>query len=349
MAGLSTRPAAPAVPPRPLRRGPGILGWLFRLLAFPLVVANFFLVGAGTGVIWKRLIPEPPEIVARLGDEPGKGVRIVEDNGVLKADVNTRKVRIDLARGWTVEQLAFQDTHALLYFTGPFFEEEGGTDYDAKVIGDLYFYGELIPASKESRGFADRRYFMAQTKRGNIRFGFGGWQEGDEDKYRVFIGGLGYLVNSYGPRPEYSDPYAGLKQRLHDAIPRERLIVGRAANDHLIVMKTPPRTREEAVRIAQAEGLEEAYYVDQGNKARFIVPSQINDRPRYNLPYMLRIAEKDHVWVSSQSVSPASAAAPEKPRRKKRRKRRVESPPPPPEPPAEAPAGEQVPSAGASP
>ncbi|MEB3203988.1 MAG: hypothetical protein VKP57_04755 [Candidatus Sericytochromatia bacterium] len=348
MAGLSTRPAAPSMPSRPARRGPGVLGWLLRILAVPLVAGNFFLVGAGAGVIWKRLIPEPPEIVARLADEPGKGVRIVEDNGVLKADVSTRKVRIDLARGWTVEQLAFQDTNALLYFTGPFFEEEGGTDYDAKVIGDLYFYGELIPASKESRGFANRRYFMAQTKRGNIRFGFGGWQDGDEDNYRVFIGGLGYLYNSYGPRPEYSDPYSGLKQRLHDAIPRERLIVGRAANDHLIVMKTPPRTREEAVRIAQNEGLEEAYYVDQGNKARFIVPSQINDRPRYNLPYMLRIAEKDHVWVASQSVSPGAAAgvAKERPKRKKRKRRRPADQAPPPPPPVDADGTGAAPPAG---
>lgn len=275
-----------------------------------------FLAGAGTGAIWSRLVPEAPDVLSLRNDEPG--IRIMEDKGVLVAKINPRSVRMDLARGWDQEQVAFQDSNALLYFTGPFFEEQrGGNDYDARAIGDLYFYGDLALASEASRAFADRRYYMALTRKRWAVFGFGGWKKGYDRKFRVFVGGLGFLYDDRGEKPAegYSDPYAGLKQKLHDAVPRERLIVGKDKKGYLIVLKTPPRTSSQAADIARDEGLLEAYYVDQGNKARFIAPGQIDDKPRFNLPYLLRVAEPDHPWVG-RSRQP-------EPRKRKKKRRPV--------------------------
>ncbi len=291
----------------------------FALLLGGLVVlvmgsAIGFLAGAGAGAIWTRLVPQAPDVLGLKNDEPG--IRVIDDAGVLVAQINPRSVRLDLARGWDQETSAFHDSRALLYFTGPFFEEQKGrNDYGARAIGDLYFYGELSPASDASRPFADRRYFMAITRRRRVDFGYGGWKRGYEGQYRVFVGGLGFLYDSKGdsPAPDYSDPYGTFKQRLHEAVPRERLIVGRNQRGQLIVLKTPPRTTQKASQIARAEGLLEAYYVDQGNKARFIVPGQIDDKPRYNLPYLLRVAERDQAWYPQPKPEPT---------RKKRKKRK---------------------------
>jgi len=258
-----------------------------------------FLAGAGTGAIWTRLVPQAPDVLGLKNDEPG--IRVMDDKGVLIAEINPRSVRLDLARGWDVEQAAFLDENALLYFTGPFFEEQKGhNNYEARAIGDLYFYGQLTLASAASRPFADRRYHFGITKRRRAQFGFGGWKRSYDRKFRVFVGGLGFLYDERGqtPHERYSDPYATFKQRLHEAVPRERLIVGRDKAGRLMVLKTPPRTTAKAAAIARDEGLIEAYYVDQGNKARFIVPGQIDDRPRHNLPYLLRVAERDHPWVT---------------------------------------------------
>jgi hypothetical protein len=273
-----------------------------------------FLAGAGTGAIWTRIVPQAPDILGLKNDEPG--IRVMDDKGVLIAKINPRSVRLDLARGWDVEQAAFHDENALLYFTGPFFEEQKGrNDYEAKAIGDLFFYGQLTPASEASRPFANRRYHFGITKRRRAQFGFGGWKRGYDRKFRVFVGGLGYLYDEKGdtPNEKYSDPYATFKQRLHEAVPRERLIVGRDKAGRLVVLKTPPRTTVKAAQIARDEGLLEAYYVDQGNKARFIVPGQIDDRPRYNLPYLLRVAERDQPWVATRARS-TRPRRPEKPR-----------------------------------
>ncbi len=283
-----------------------------------------FLAGAGTGTIWSRLVPQAPDVLSLRNDEPG--IRIMEDNGVLVAKINPRSVRLDLARGWDQERVAFQDSNALLYFTGPFFEEQrGDSDYDARAIGDLYFYGDLTRASEASRAFAERRYFMAITthRKRRVAFGFGGWKDGYKRKFRVFVGGLGFLYDGRGSEPAatYSDPYAGLKQKLHDAVPRERLIVGKDKRGHLVVLKTPPRTSTQAAKIAKEEDLLEAYYVDQGNKARFIAPGQIDDKPRFNLPYLLRVAEPDQAWVPRKSRSD--------PPPRKKRKRRPRNPEPP--------------------
>lgn len=316
---ITTRLAETHAPPptRALRRRRSPFRQFFgglTLLALGSLVG--FLAGAGTGAVWSRLVPQAPDVVGLRNDEPG--IRIMEDKGVLVAKINPRTVRLDLARGWEVERRAFEDDRALLYFTGPFFEEQKGqNEYDAKAIGDLYFYGDLSLASQASRPFADRRYYMGLTKRqGWAVFGYGGWKRGFERKFRVFVGGLGFLYDQKGSQPadDYSDPYAGLKQKLHDAVPRERLIVGKDRRGYLVVLKTPPRPSSQAADIAREEGLLEAYYVDQGNKARFIAPGQIDDKPRFNLPYLLRVAERDHVW--------RPAAEPTEPPRRKKRKRR---------------------------
>lgn len=296
------------------RRSPfqRFVGGLFLLLVGSLVS---FLAGAGTGALWSRLVPEAPDVVGLRNDEPG--IRIMEDRGILIARINPRSVRLDLARGWDVERHAFEDSRALLYFTGPFFEEQRGqNDYEARAIGDLYFYGDLALASPASRPFADRRYYMALTRKRRVVFGYGGWRPQFERKYRVFVGGLGFLYDQKGaqPAPDYSDPYAGLKQKLHDAVPRERLIVGKDQQGHLVVLKTPPRPSSQASEIARAEGLIEAYYLDQGNKARFIAPGQIDDRPRFNLPYLLRVAERDQAW------QPRPHEIHEAPRKRKKRR-----------------------------
>jgi len=289
-------------------------------------MALSFLAGAGTGAIWERLVPQAPDIIALHNDEPG--IKVIEDKGVVLARINPRAVRLDLARGWEVEQTAFQDRNALLYFTGPFFEElKGENDYDARAIGDTYFYGTLTAASDASRAFADRRYYMGITRRRSVIFGFGGWKKGFDRKFRVFVGGLGFLYDRQGEQPDatYSDPYSNFRQRLHEAVPRERLIVGKDEGGHLMVLKTPPRTSAQAAQTARAEGLLEAYYVDQGNKARFIVPGQIDDRPRFNLPYLLRVAERDQAWVPPQDLPRQQA----KPRRKKRHRRHAAATPAP--------------------
>ncbi|MBM3269679.1 MAG: hypothetical protein FJZ01_18770 [Candidatus Sericytochromatia bacterium] len=293
----SRGPVAPPATRRRRRRSP-FLAFLGGLVFLVMGSAVGFLSGAGAGSIWTRLVPEAPDVLGLKNDEPG--IRVIEDGGVLVAQINPRSVRLDLARGWDQETSAFHDNHALLYFTGPFFEErKGQNDYDARAIGDLYFYGDLTPASEASRPFADRRYYLAITRKRRVDFGYGGWKRGYERKYRVFVGGLGFLYDSSGelPRSGYSDPYGNLKQRLHEAVPRERLIVGRNKRGQLVVLKTPPRTTPKAARIAREEGLLEAYYVDQGNKARFIVPGQIDDKPRHNLPYLLRVAERDQAWI----------------------------------------------------
>lgn len=201
-------------------------------------------------------------------------------------------IRMELARGWDRERVAFGDNTALIYFSGPFFEEHEGNSYYAHAIGDLYFDDHLEVATEISRPFADRRYYMALTRDGRVEFGFGGWRPGFEERYQAFVGGLGFLFNSEGEAATYSNPYTGLKQELHNMIPRERLIVGRSAEGRLVVIKTLPMLVSSATWFAKEHGLVEAYYLDQGNKARFIVPGQIEDAPRYNLPYLLRISDK---------------------------------------------------------
>lgn len=208
------------------------------------------------------------------------------------AIIEPRGIRMDLARGWEVERLAFNDPAALLFFSGPFFEEHKGSDYYAHAIGDLYINDHLEVASAISRAFADRRYYMALTRYGTVEFGYSGWRPGYEEKFTAFVGGLGHLYSDSGPAADYSDPYTGLKQELHNMIPRERLLVGKDANDRLIVMKTLPIPMTTTSWVARSHGMVEAYYLDQGNKARFIVPGRVNDQPRYNLPYMLRISDK---------------------------------------------------------
>lgn len=276
---------------RPL--GVRVVGGLL-LLGFGSVVG--FLSGAGAGAVYNRLVPERALIVSLIPRVSQHTFRLVTHHGVLAAIIDPRRVRIDLARGWTVEQTAFHDRDALLYFTGPFFEEEGGSGYDAKIIGDVYFYGQLTLADKDSRGFAARRYFMAITKGGRLHFGYGAWHDGYQNRYDVFVGGLGYLYAAEPPPPDYSNPYSGLTQRIHDVIPRERLVVGKDGDGHLVVIKTPPTTSQGAIHVARSLGLVEAYFLDQGNKARFIAPGQVDDRPRYNLPYLLRVAYRDKAW-----------------------------------------------------
>ncbi|MNX74030.1 hypothetical protein D3C86_1054540 [compost metagenome] len=200
---------------------------------------------------------------------------------------------MELARGWAHERVAFQDPTGLLYFSGPFFEErKGDNDYYARAIGDLYFDDHLELATPVSRPFADRRYYMALRRSGTVEFGYSGWRPGYEEKYSAFVGGLGYLYSPYDAAPDYSDPYTGLKQELHNMIPRERLLVGRDSEGHLVVMKTLPMPLTTASWIAKSKGMVEAYYLDQGNKARFVVPGRVQDNPRYNLPYMLRISDR---------------------------------------------------------
>lgn len=208
------------------------------------------------------------------------------------AFIDPRGIRMDLARGWEVERLAFNDTTALLFFSGPFFEEHKGNDYYAHAIGDLYINDHLEVASAISRPFADRRYYMALTRYGTVEFGYSGWRPGYEEKYTAFIGGLGFLYSDSGPASDYSDPYTGLKQELHNMIPRERLLVGKDAEGRLVVMKTLPMPMTTTSWVARSHGMVEAYYLDQGNKARFIVPGRVNDNPRFNLPYMLRISDR---------------------------------------------------------
>lgn len=309
---LAHPPALPQLPRRQTRS----VGFRLILGLFVLVLgmAVSFLAGSGTAAIYARLVPLAPDVVGPLISHE-EGMKVVEDRGVLVAIMDPRSIRLDLAKGWDREENAFRDKKALLYFTGPFFEEEDGKGYDARVIGDLYFYGELTPASDASRGFANRRYHFGLTRRGRVKFGYGGWKPGYDHKFRVFIGGLGFLYGPDKPPADYSDPYKGLKQRLHDAVPRERLVVGRDDKNHLIVLKTPPRNREGAMDAAKGQGLIEAYYLDQGNKARFIVPAQIDDRPRYNLPYLLRVADRDSVYDGRHAqLAPATP----KPRKKRR-------------------------------
>jgi hypothetical protein len=209
------------------------------------------------------------------------------------ASIDTSHVRIQLARGWDVEQKAFADTSGLLFFSGPFFEEHPGTGYNANSIGDVYVDGQLSVASRKSAPFATRRYFMALRHDGRIEFGFGGWQSGYENRYSAFFGGLGYAYLPSGPDPDYLDPYSGVKQTLHNAIPRERLFVGKDREGRLLVMKTSPLPQLAVEMFVRQHGFDEAFFLDQGNKARFIVPGRLEDRPRYNLPYMLRMSDLD--------------------------------------------------------
>lgn len=255
-----------------------------------------FVGGMVAGEIAKSMVST--RVVEMSSDSPLAAIgadqmRLDLTNEARLAILDPASIRMELARGWEHERVAFQDPTGMLYFSGPFFEErKGDNDYYARAIGDLYFDDHLELATPISRGFADRRYYMALRRTGSIEFGYSGWRPGYEEKYAAFIGGLGYLFSPYGAAPDYSDPYTGLKQELHNMIPRERLLVGRDAEGHLMVMKTLPMPLTTATWLAKSKGLVEAYYLDQGNKARFIVPGRVDDNPRYNLPYMLRISDK---------------------------------------------------------
>ncbi|HEY9897663.1 MAG TPA: hypothetical protein V6D00_00650 [Pantanalinema sp.] len=256
----------------------------------------FFVGGMVAGEIAKSMVST--RVVEMSSDSPlaassADQIRLDLSNEARIAVLDPASIRMELARGWEHERVAFQDPTGLLYFSGPFFEErKGENDYYARAIGDLYFDDHLELATPASRGFADRRYYMALRRSGSIEFGYSGWRPGYEEKYVAFIGGLGYLYSPYDVAPDYSDPYTGLKQELHNMIPRERLLVGRDAEGHLVVMKTLPMPLTTASWLAKSKGLVEAYYLDQGNKARFIVPGRVEDTPRYNMPYMLRISDK---------------------------------------------------------
>lgn len=266
-----------------------------------------------------QILDNSPAAAARSGE---MSLDLAQDAQV--AIIEPRGIRMDLARGWEVERLAFNDTTALLFFSGPFFEEHKGRDYYAHAIGDLFINDHLEVASEISRKFADRRYYMAVTRFGTVEFGYSGWRPGFEEKYAAFVGGLGYLYDDAGPAADYSDPYTGLKQELHNMIPRERLLVGKDAEGRLIVMKTLPMPMTTTSWVARSHGMVEAYYLDQGNKARFIVPGRVNDNPRYNLPYMLRISDKTSppmMWT------PAPLEEFKIHHRKKKKRRKVEATP----------------------
>jgi hypothetical protein len=84
-----------------------------------------------------------------------------------------------------------------------------------------------------------------------------------------------------------------VKQTFHNAIPRERLFVGKDREGRFMIMKTSPLPQMAVEMSVRSHGFEEAFFLDQGNKARFIVPGRLEDRPRYNLPYMLRVSDLD--------------------------------------------------------
>lgn len=262
------------------------------IAALPLV----FVGGMITGEITKSMVTS--RVIEVSSDSPLAAIsadqmKLDLTNEARIASLDAGSIRLELARGWEHERVAFQDPSGLLYFSGPFFEErKGDNNYYARAIGDLYFDDHLELATPISRKFADRRYYMAIRRTGTLEFGYSGWRPGYEEKYQAFIGGLGFLYSPYGAAPDYSDPYTGLKQELHNMIPRERLIVGRDAEGRLVIMKTLPMPMTTVTWIAKSKGLVEAYYLDQGNKARFIVPGRVDDQPRYNLPYMLRISDK---------------------------------------------------------
>lgn len=239
-------------------------------------------------MVMTRIVDDMSPAAAARADE--MKLEVTQDAKV--AVIDPRGIRLELARGWEVERMAFNDTTAMLFFSGPFFEEHKGNNYFAHAIGDLFINGHLEVASEISRAFADRRYYMALTRYGTVEFGYSGWRPGYEEKYVAFVGGLGHLYSDYGPASDYSDPYTGLKQELHNMIPRERLLVGKNAEGMLVVMKTLPMPMTTTSWVAKSHGLVEAYYLDQGNKARFIVPGRVDDNPRFNLPYMLRISDK---------------------------------------------------------
>lgn len=299
--------------------------WLAPLVAALAAVPALFLVGMVAGEVAKsvrmtQVVDNAPAAAARSDEMQ---LDLAQDARV--AIIDPRGIRMDLARGWEVERQAFNDTTALLFFSGPFFEEHRGQDYYAHAIGDLFINDHLEVASEISRAFADRRYFMALTRFGTVEFGYSGWRPGYEDQYAAFVGGLGYLYNDAGPAPDYSDPYTGLKQELHNMIPRERLLVGRNAEGKLIVMKTLPMPLTTTSWVARSHGMVEAYYLDQGNKARFIVPGRVDDSPRYNLPYMLRISDKTSppmMWT------PAPLEDYKLHHKKRRKRKRVATPPP---------------------
>lgn len=280
--------------PTPLpTRARRVRPWLAPMLAGMVALPSLFLGGMYSGEMLKA------KLTSRVIEDAPAGA-VSEDQFKLELGVDARlalidpaRVRLELARGWDREQTAFNDGTALIYFSGPFFEEHHGSDYYAHAIGDLYFDDHLEVATQVSRGFADRRYYMALTRNGRVEFGFGGWQAGMEQRYCAFVGGMGYLFNQDGEAPNYINPYSGIKQELHNMIPRERLIVGRTADGKLAVIKTLPMLVGSATWLARDHELVEAYFLDQGNKARFIVPGKVDDAPRYNLPYLLRISDNN--------------------------------------------------------
>ncbi len=266
------------------------------VLALTLTMPLFFVGGMVTGEYVKsvagiRIVTPELQRMLPLRRSGQMDLQLTQETQL--ASLDTSHVRIQIARGWDVEQKAFSDTSALLYFSGPFFEEHPGTGYNANSIGDVFVDGQLSVASQKSAGFALRRYYMALRHDGRIEFGFGGWQSGFENRYSAFFGGLGYAYLPSGPDPNYLDPYSGVKQTLHNAIPRERLFVGKGRDGRFLVMKTSPLPQLAVEMFVRRQGFEEALFLDQGNKARFIVPGRLEDRPRYNLPYMLRVSDLD--------------------------------------------------------
>jgi len=319
----AVRPPQHRVPPR--RRPPkrarrfGLLPIVAAFAALP----GFFLTGMVAGEILKsmqssHLVTEDINLPPVAAVHPDQ-FRLDVSNEAKSAYIDPSSIRLELARGWDQERLAFNDQTAMLYFSGPFFEEHKGENYNANAIGDLFLDDQLVIASPYSKPFANRRYYMAVTRNGQIAFGYGGWQPGFEERFSAFVGGLGYLFNEDGAAPDYSDPYKGFKQELHNMIPRERLLVGRDQSGHLIVMKTLPMPMSTAAWIAKSKGMIEAYYLDQGNKARFIVPGRLEDTPRYNLPYLLRIADKSSAPMFTSPAPPLDDYALHRHRRKRHR------------------------------
>lgn len=203
------------------------------------------------------------------------------------AKVIKRNFDIELVHGSQVEQTAYSDSHSLMYFTGPFYEIDGLTG-KAAPIGDLFFHSRIEFASRESELFASNRYFFA-VNGARVEFGYGGWKPEYRQKYAFFIGGLGYLFNEHGVDSEYRDPYGSMAQRMHNIIPRERMVIGRDNAGDLMVMKTSPMLQEESIGLAKRAGMVEAYFLDQGNRARLIVPGILRDTPKNNLAYMMRV------------------------------------------------------------
>jgi hypothetical protein len=230
--------------------------------------------------------------------------RFIRQPEAFLAIASPKTLTMAVLEGWDREQEAFGDRQALLYISGPMYENAGLTDRNThwQPLGDLKMGDRVIHS--QNRAAAYSRAYIAFDREGHVDFGYGELTPERERRYEVFIGGLHALYNDQqSPPPRYRPAYeSGAAQTVRYYLPRTRIVYGLTPRGSLVfLMSYGGWTLQQTEDNCRKQGLVAAYLPDHASKSRFIIPGQyayshydVNGPTEgvltySHVPYMLRL------------------------------------------------------------